>query len=261
MKRQILLIRHGLTAANERHAYCGAGDLPLSQRGREELCQLRDAYRKALKQIGQRQKVLDQLNQKSLEQTSADQRVLNQKALDLNTSGQNLSNLNQTEQSDIPGFRFYSSGMKRTNETLKLLFGEVPIFEVLGMRELDFGDFEGFTYETLKEREDYREWLSDRSERVRCPHGESGQEMRVRVWQAFREFVCSQAGGLQIIVTHGGPIAAILEMLTGRDGTSRYELQPKPGQGRLLTLEIAGPEQDQIPDDAGIQLLSIEKIP
>ena len=31
---KILLLRHGLTEANERHLYCGSTDLPLSQIGR-----------------------------------------------------------------------------------------------------------------------------------------------------------------------------------------------------------------------------------
>lgn len=33
----LYLIRHGKTAANEQHRYCGSTDLPLSTRGREEL--------------------------------------------------------------------------------------------------------------------------------------------------------------------------------------------------------------------------------
>ena len=39
----IYLIRHGKTAANEQHRYCGSTDLPLSKKGREELQGLRYA--------------------------------------------------------------------------------------------------------------------------------------------------------------------------------------------------------------------------
>lgn len=38
---RIWLIRHGMTAANERRLYCGSTDLPLSDTGREELKKLR----------------------------------------------------------------------------------------------------------------------------------------------------------------------------------------------------------------------------
>ena len=38
---KLLLFRHGLTAANEAHVYCGKTDLPLTDRGREALRALR----------------------------------------------------------------------------------------------------------------------------------------------------------------------------------------------------------------------------
>ena len=37
----IYLIRHGKTAANEQHLYCGSTDLPLSEEGLAELQALR----------------------------------------------------------------------------------------------------------------------------------------------------------------------------------------------------------------------------
>ena len=36
----LYLIRHGKTAANEQHRYCGSTDLPLSPQGREELAEM-----------------------------------------------------------------------------------------------------------------------------------------------------------------------------------------------------------------------------
>ena len=41
----IYLIRHGMTAANERHLYCGSSDLPLSEAGRRMLSERRAAAR------------------------------------------------------------------------------------------------------------------------------------------------------------------------------------------------------------------------
>ncbi len=38
---KLILFRHGLTVANERHLYCGSTDLPLSETGRRELRALR----------------------------------------------------------------------------------------------------------------------------------------------------------------------------------------------------------------------------
>ena len=36
-QKEIFLFRHGKTEANEKHLYCGKTDLPLSEKGREEL--------------------------------------------------------------------------------------------------------------------------------------------------------------------------------------------------------------------------------
>lgn len=46
--RELLLIRHGATQANERHAYAGASDVPLSEKGMQALLAVRDQYPKAV---------------------------------------------------------------------------------------------------------------------------------------------------------------------------------------------------------------------
>ena len=49
--------------------------------------------------------------------------------------------------------------MKRTNETLRILFGDVPYEEDPRFRELDFGIFEMRSYEELKDTSEYQTWL------------------------------------------------------------------------------------------------------
>jgi hypothetical protein len=41
IKMTVYLIRHGKTEANEKWLYCGSTDLPLSQKGREELTEIK----------------------------------------------------------------------------------------------------------------------------------------------------------------------------------------------------------------------------
>ena len=168
----IYLIRHGRTEANEKHLYCGATDLPLTDTGRAELEKLH--Y-------------------------------------------------------DIKNVRFLTSGMKRTNETLRILFGEVPCEADPRFREVDFGVFEMRSYEELKDTPEYQTWLSGDNEANVPPGGESGEQMRQRVLAAFsgiREDTC--------IITHGGVIAAIMEHLFPRENKNRYEWQPKPGHGYAI---------------------------
>ena len=61
---------------------------------------------------------------------------------------------------DVGAARFITSGMRRCNETLALLFGNVPYEVVEDFREIDFGAFEMKSYEMLKDELAYQTWLS-----------------------------------------------------------------------------------------------------
>ena len=131
---------------------------------------------------------------------------------------------------DIKNVRFLTSGMKRTNETLRTLFGDVPYMEDPRFREIDFGDFEMHSYEELKDNPDYQVWIAGDNNANVPPNGESGEQMKERVLAAFseiREDTC--------IITHGGCIAAIMEYLFPEERKNIYQWQPKPGQGYKIS--------------------------
>lgn len=130
---------------------------------------------------------------------------------------------------DVDACRFVSSGMRRCNETLRILFGDVPFFVEPRFREMDFGIFELHSYAQLKDTPAYQAWLRGDNEANRAPEGESGREMTARVLEAFAEIREDT-----LIVTHGGCIAAIMQHLFPSEGKSRYDWQPAPGCGYLL---------------------------
>lgn len=169
----IYLIRHGKTAANEMHLYCGSTDLPLSETGKAELQELHF---------------------------------------------------------HIENARFITSGMKRTNETLSVLFGDVPHEEDSRFREVDFGIFEMHCYAELKDTPEYQKWLTGDNEANVPPNGESGNQMRRRVLYALSEIQEDTA-----VITHGGVIAAIMEHLFPDENKNRYEWQPKNGCGYVIS--------------------------
>lgn len=127
---------------------------------------------------------------------------------------------------------FFISGMKRTEQTLKLLFGEVPYRIDSRFREVDFGIFEMKSYEELKEQEDYLQWITGENEKNVPPKGESGVQMKARVMEAFSEL--SSFREPVVLVTHGGVIASIMEELFPLEGKNRYQWQPKPGYGYVV---------------------------
>ena len=133
---------------------------------------------------------------------------------------------------DLKNVRFLSSGMKRTNETLKLLFGDVAFREEPQFREVDFGVFEMHSYDELKQDPDYIRWISGENERNIPPRGESGLQMKQRVLEAF-----SRIREDTVLVCHGGVIAAIMEYLFPEENRTRYDWQPKNGCGYAITME------------------------
>ena len=139
---------------------------------------------------------------------------------------------------DITPERFVTSGMKRTDETLRILFGNVPFSVDSRFREVDFGAFEMKSYEMLKEKAAYQAWLTGDNERNVPPGGESGVQMTRRVLEAFREITDGTA-----LITHGGVIAAIMASLFPADGKHRYQWQPRNGHG----YEIRGGTYRPIP--------------
>ena len=134
---------------------------------------------------------------------------------------------------DVPADTlFITSGMRRTEQTLKILFGDVPHRIDARFREVDFGVFEMKSYESLKEQEDYQTWISGDNEKNVPPKGESGEQMKIRVLKGLEDVQKEERS--VVLVCHGGVIAAIMEHLYPNENKNRYLWQPKPGHGYLI---------------------------
>lgn len=157
----------------------------------------------------------------------------NEKHLYCGNTDLSLSDVGKKElqnlQYDIQNVRFITSDMKRTNETLQILFGDVPYEVDSRFREMDFGIFEMHSYEELRDTPAYQTWLAGDNEANIPLGGESGAQMKERVMAALseiREDTC--------IIAHGGVIAAIMEHWFPDEDKNRYEWQPKPGHGYMI---------------------------
>lgn len=129
--------------------------------------------------------------------------------------------------------RYVTSGMQRCNETLQILFGKVPYKLEQDLCEIDFGEFEMKSYEQLKNDFAFQAWISDDHDANIAPGGESGNQMRARALAAYRRII--NEGEDTVIVTHGGVIAAIMADLYPNESKNRYEWQPSPGSGYVIS--------------------------
>ena len=148
---------------------------------------------------------------------------------DLPLSEQGIGEL-RTLHYSVGNARFLTSGMRRTEQTLEILFGDVPHTVVPAFREIYFGIFEMHTYEELKDNPEYQSWLSGNNAENIPPQGESGIQMTRRVTESIPMLFEQDT----VLVSHGGVIAAIMEFLFPSEQKSRYQWQPEPGHGYLI---------------------------
>ncbi len=103
----------------------------------------------------------------------------------------------------------YSSPRVRALQTARGLGSVVETREAL--REIDFGAFEGRTYDEIAEQHpgEYAEWM-ERPTSVRFPGGESYRDLRERATAELAELRGRHVGRAFCAVTHGGVCRALL---------------------------------------------------
>ena len=114
----------------------------------------------------------------------------------------------------------YTSGMKRARETAQIVSERLrlPCLVHTGLEEMNFGLWEGLTWEQVEERypEHYQAWIADRRY-SRPPEGESYQELLERTVPALQDIVNEEGGSGSdsriLLVTHSSVLISLLSYL------------------------------------------------
>lgn len=101
----------------------------------------------------------------------------------------------------------YGSDLLRCRESAALYFPRATYKSDCRFRESHFGEWEGKTYDLLKDNKTYRSWI-DSPTNYKPPGGESLVEVKSRVLEAL--IALPEAESDYFIVTHGGPIRLLL---------------------------------------------------
>lgn len=131
----------------------------------------------------------------------------------------------------------FSSPMKRCIETARLIYPASEPHLIDGLRECDFGDFEGKTYAELCNNSAYQRFLDSGGNGV-IPNGESTECYKKRCLTAFAEILrFTEADTEQtIVICHGGTIMAILERYH-QEKKSFYDYQVENCGGYIGTFD------------------------
>ena len=107
----------------------------------------------------------------------------------------------------------FVSPMLRARQTAELLFPGMACTVVDGLRETDFGVFEGKNAAEMAEDPAYRAWVYSGCT-APIPGGEAVAAFKARCVAAFRYALkAAPQAGLSFFILHGGGIMAILEAL------------------------------------------------
>lgn len=148
--------------------------------------------------------------------------------------------------------KYFTSGLKRANETFEILYPDTKYDLIPGLCEYDFGDFELKSYEDLKDDFNYQKWIMDKDGEVKCPNGESKKEFKDRILRGFF-YLINKLNDENIksalAVLHGGTIGTVLEELYDNK-KSFIQWQPQGGKGYKIFVEI----------DNDIKIVSVKEI-
>ena len=126
----------------------------------------------------------------------------------------------------------YVTPLRRTRETAAILFPGAYQITVPGLREMDFGDFEGRSYIDMEHDAAYRAWI-DSACLGPIPNGECRADFLRRVGAAFRALLAADKSERVTIVAHGGTLMAVCTLFV--DPTRDYfDWRPKNGGGYRL---------------------------
>lgn len=151
-----------------------------------------------------------------------------------------------------PADLLFSSPLKRCKETAALLYPMLVPEIMSSLTELDFGSFEGKNYAALKDNPAYHRWVESKG-MIAPPGGESGQELMQRLENALHIIITeavSKHAKHVTVVTHGGCIMVLVQLLKQQPDYDIYEFQPENGGGFTCIIDT---EREKV---ESIQLLS-----
>jgi alpha-ribazole phosphatase len=138
----------------------------------------------------------------------------------------------------------YSSGLRRAIETARILAQglRLDLTTVNALGEIDFGDFEGMTYDDIQQQypEAFERWMRRPTE-GQFPNGESFSDMGKRVNGALDLLLKRHRNESAAIVTHSGVIRLLLGQALSMPNDQIFRLSQGYGAINRIRYSDHGP--------------------
>ena len=147
----------------------------------------------------------------------------------------------------------YTSGMLRADQTLKVIYGNVPFKTIPLLREMNCGSWECKTFNELQKEPEYEEWINNKEGSFTFPGGgDSVISFNERIqkglkelcgYQRLKELSHRHSGkdAVSIMVCHGGTIAAAMEGWFPGDRENFWQWIPATGRGFTVEFKESEP--------------------
>lgn len=139
---------------------------------------------------------------------NAQKRYQGQRDIPLSAAG-----IAQLRQADFAPEVVYVTPLRRTAQTARVFFPGAKLIPVDGLKEMNFGQFEGQTFVQVEQDPEYLAWVQE-NEHAAHPDGERRSDFCNRVCKTLADLIDKALAEGQerlVIVAHGGTQMAALE--------------------------------------------------
>ena len=140
---------------------------------------------------------------------NAQKRYQGQRDIPLSAAG-----IAQLRQADFAPEVVYVTPLQRTAQTARVFFPGAKLIPVDGLKEMNFGRFEGQTFVQVEQDPEYLAWVQE-NEHAAHPDGERRSDFCNRVCKTLADLIDKALAEGQerlVIVAHGGTQMAALEL-------------------------------------------------
>jgi alpha-ribazole phosphatase len=143
---------------------------------------------------------------------------------------------------DAGGAAMFTSGMLRTEQTLEVIYGDIPHETIPDLREIDLGKYEMKTFEQVQADRDGKEWLEGDMGYLAESGGDSMEGFNERVSRGIDTLIeKAKDHEKAIAVLHGAVIFTAMEKLFPDERDNPWSWVPKPGLGYTIYFEDGKP--------------------